>query len=778
MANIANKVLSLRPLPIDPTRCTPDKSLYEQILNNRPATSERQAKQFNLGNTHRTANPIDAADFILEREYGDSFLFDQTQHTSIFIPPTFVSKQYVKKNVALLEYDVRRDMDRLLVNLKQHSPTYWLTKELETFMNAQNKPDCIDKKSFERWILNVQIMYLVINELKTDNVTFPPITQDLGTFVQGCVEELQSRKSYVSKLLNWLGIWSYVSPLESLLSDFISQNYPIKSFKRKILALIESNPSSDSNLLWLFGLELSELGEELEHWFYDQLLPLQNNTLQDTVVLSSLTFLTNVQKKMHKETDFLIISWSRKLIISIELKRTIVGDQVFKQLEKNHRIFEERLGDQLMSGWTYFPVVCVQEDTLSINSQHYITVETEIEPWLSSIFYRFQNISTTTTSIPLDDVKNLLKILVFAIHVSKKDQVAPITSSTWVEYTSKAIENVSTSHNILFYSNQQMAIMSNDDPRYRRVIICGPFGSGKTLLLQEKAIRLNEKSEHKGKVMFICHRNLETLKTLLYHRLKIELEENRGILVEHLEGKFNVVQDRLTEKIKSRDIKALFMDEFNTWPSKIIDWIKEKVTPLVDYLWIVPSTESITKRHYEQLSTITNFSFLNLEQNFRNSKEVVQATNLQALKSKYSYREGIVMPPGNFPSGCSPLFVDSFKDAVKEIRKITDDGILVIIDFDIQPDHCFDILDELKENWRSYHTLRDDFGKDENPYKFLLDRNVLIIDNNISFGLEWSSVIVFEGDGHKGDTYHYCNYMLRCTTNLVVVKKSDGSRWL
>ena len=144
-----------------------------------------------------------------------------------------------------------------------------------------------------------------------------------------------------------------------------------------------------------------------------------------------------------------------------------------------------------------------------------------------------------TTSIPilLEEVKNLLKILVFAIHVSKKDQIAPITSSTWVEYTSNAIENVSTSHNILFYSNQQMAIMNNDDPRYRRVIIGGPFGSGKSILLMQKAIQLNDRLEYKGKVMFVVDDSRHTfgkLKTMLFHRLKIDLEEYHGIIVKNV----------------------------------------------------------------------------------------------------------------------------------------------------------------------------------------------------------------------------------------------------
>ena len=55
-ARIVQKILSLQPKPINPTRCTPLKSLYQQIITNAQSTSERQAKQFNLGNTHCTVD--------------------------------------------------------------------------------------------------------------------------------------------------------------------------------------------------------------------------------------------------------------------------------------------------------------------------------------------------------------------------------------------------------------------------------------------------------------------------------------------------------------------------------------------------------------------------------------------------------------------------------------------------------------------------------------------------------------------------------------------------
>ena len=130
---------------------------------------------------------MDAADFLLEREYGDCSFFDSNEHASVFTPPTFVSNQYMKQStVAVLDYDVKKDIERLLVNLKNHSPTYWLTRELEAFIRIQNGY-CTDKKVFDQWILNVKIMYLMIEELKDDQVHLPPTTTDLNVFVQACL---------------------------------------------------------------------------------------------------------------------------------------------------------------------------------------------------------------------------------------------------------------------------------------------------------------------------------------------------------------------------------------------------------------------------------------------------------------------------------------------------------------------------------------------------------------------------------------------------------------
>ncbi|XP_066912963.1 uncharacterized protein [Clytia hemisphaerica] len=769
MADLSQMVLSLRPETIknDPEKCTQDTSLYHQIINNSKATLKRQVKQFNLGNDFYTANPIEAADFILKREYSDSSLFDDNKSTSVFIPPTFISNQYKKSATAVLDYDIKKNFDKLLDNLNRQSPTDWLSIEFKAFMATQNG-DYIDKKSFDQWKLNLQIMYLVSEEMKPNQVPLEQSTTfELSVFVPMCIEVLLDTSTLKKEL-------------KDNLSNILEETF-LEKLKKVVKQRIKrSPPSDDSNLNWLFGLGSVEIGERIEHWFYDQLLWLKDDTLQNTVVLSGPDFYTNLRRrdKQNKEIDFLIISWERKLIISIEFKRTLIDDKAFEQLKSTRRFFEEGLGDQFKSEWKYFPVVGVENDKLSLGdkSLHYITMDTKIKPWLTSIFKEFQiaNSPTTSTSTARDEVKNLLKILVFSIHKSERGQVLPITASTWVEYASKAIESVSTSHNILFYSNQQMALMNNDDPRYRKVIIRGKIGSGKSILLQHKAIQLNGQTKYKEKVMFVVVQLTGEIEPMHYHRSRDELGE-KGIFVDelNLSKKSSDLED-YAETIKTKKIKAVFIDEFDVAPATK-EFIKELAT-FVDFLWVVPSTESLKKQNFEEWSKTVPFVLVDLDQNFRNSVQIVKETNRIAGKEDYRYKEGIAMPLGNSPGGCAPIFVDSFNKAVRKARKRSEKGgILVIAEYRIEKiDVYLDELKQLNENGKMYCSHKNDFLEGtERPYQFLKAGNVLIIDGRCSFGFDWTTIIFIEHEC-ANETYHSCNFMLRCTTNLIVVKKEKN----
>ena len=216
-----------------------------------------------------------------------------------------------------------KDIKRLLINLQEHSPNHWLCKELSLFVGYRKYP-VARLSAFQNWIFNVKILFLVSKELKDHPLNLIPTTDCLDRFVKSCINELTLKLP--------------ASPLITVLSELITN----KSARKSLLAQIAKDPPQDSNLRWLFGLELAELGEKIEHWFYEQLLTLKDDILQNTVVLSSVNFMTNVRNKMHRESDFLIICWKRKLVISVEMKQKITHvnkfDETLEQLLKNHAL--------------------------------------------------------------------------------------------------------------------------------------------------------------------------------------------------------------------------------------------------------------------------------------------------------------------------------------------------------------------------------------------------------------------------------------------------------
>ena len=316
------------------------------------------------------------------------------------------------------------------------------------------------------------------------------------------------------------------APTSNLINIFSSA----KSFK-SIEKEIRKSPPKDSRLKWFFDLQIADRGENVERSLIDELYSLKDNEiLKDTVILSSVNFLTDFANKHHQEFDFLIFSWTRKLIIDIEAKRQINDTKAFKQLNKYHSIFEQRLGDQLGPGWSFFPVVYTEKESTTLpssnekentnlsSSNHYINTNTNIETWLTSVFNVFPEHQNGQS---LQELKRVLQIIIFTIHISKKDQPRPITPSYWVEYVSDVIDSLSTANNIVFYSQQQLPLMCSNDPKYNKVFFMAGYGTGKTFLLEEKAIMLSKTDAYQDRVYYVVCNG----KSLHYFERKLKLEQ-------------------------------------------------------------------------------------------------------------------------------------------------------------------------------------------------------------------------------------------------------------
>ena len=122
---IKQRLQNLAPRTIDPNKCTNKTSIYQEIT--KPPEKKRrfdyQRKQwpkYNLGNGQTFNDPIAASEYLLQREYGETFFFKQDCHDPIFIPAEFTSNQYCKRDstTALVDFNIEQHVKRTLRNLQ------------------------------------------------------------------------------------------------------------------------------------------------------------------------------------------------------------------------------------------------------------------------------------------------------------------------------------------------------------------------------------------------------------------------------------------------------------------------------------------------------------------------------------------------------------------------------------------------------------------------------------------------------------------------------------
>ncbi|XP_066918990.1 uncharacterized protein [Clytia hemisphaerica] len=309
MATLEQEINSLASRVIDHTKCTPSTSLHQQIagsIGNQKAVLTGQIKQFDLGNGQTFQDPFLAAEELLKREYGETFLFDSNRHDPIFIPEEFMCSQYSREcATANLDPNIMGQLKKVLNNLKEQSPDDWFTKDLDQFLQTQTTTE-INQTEYDKWIFNAKVMYLVTQEHDIQRLNLPSTTSS----------------QFIPALDN-------IKPKSPLLNILVGKNKKAKVDKR-----IAKLPPQDPRLSYCFNLNLNECGEKTERSIFEKLISLKNNeTLQDIVVLSSPNFMTEVTSKKHQEFDMLIFSWTRKLIIGVEVKRTLTNNTTaFEQL--------------------------------------------------------------------------------------------------------------------------------------------------------------------------------------------------------------------------------------------------------------------------------------------------------------------------------------------------------------------------------------------------------------------------------------------------------------
>ena len=313
-------------------------------------------------------------------------------------------------------------------------------------------------------------------------------------------------QSFLEKKLNAMPTKVLNKPIITELS--VVTNLDKQDFPRKLNNWIKkclkqtTLPENDPGMMWFFHLDMAEIsGDMAESWLFEELKNAfeDANNIDKTVILHASDVAIDVESNsQQQEFDFLLLVPNRKLIVGVEVKRTFNKKKQKKKTSfKNIEILEERLSDQLGEGWTYFPILCVFNPTSDMltetrSNNHFIHSETDIRQWIQQVVNSFPE--TLNYSVSLEQLRNVLKILVFVLQMSKSsipnagDNVNPplgtIVESKWVKFVTEALKTISTKTNIIFYSNNQLPIFFNNGPEYQKVFLNGCYSAGKTFLLR------------------------------------------------------------------------------------------------------------------------------------------------------------------------------------------------------------------------------------------------------------------------------------------------------
>ena len=197
---------------------------------------------------------------------------------------------------------------------------------------------------------------------------------------------------------------------------------------------------------------------------------------------------------MAQEFDFLILSSTRKAIIPIEVKaaRTKSAQpKALKQLKKYQQIFQELFGNIFDETWQFGHTVYFHKANL--NNEEIcdacnlwtLQKDSDFQSWWKNIEDQFPKVPVVEQEDARRQLLKAFSLLLFSIHIN-----TPITTTKSIEKVMEHLSIISDTVNIIFWSEKQLPLLESQDPKFKRVIFCSTYGSGKTLIIREKIERL------------------------------------------------------------------------------------------------------------------------------------------------------------------------------------------------------------------------------------------------------------------------------------------------
>jgi hypothetical protein len=241
------------------------------------------------------------------------------------------------------------------------------------------------------------------------------------------------------------------------------------------------------------------LGGEQEEKVYNQLRKsLQENDIKNTVVVNGWKDRLT-QGNTAAEFDFLIVSEPFHTIFHVEVKTTCNTKNAFKaaeQLENGFKLINNNIPFPEKENWKYVGLIYFarNEQKKSIfcaECQKYIIGPSK-DIW-SDITKNSEQPSQAKSSN-----KTYLSILKFLLYEMFK-QESCATTQQLIKETRTTSDKMSTTKNIFFWSKEQLKVIKATKDA-KRVALTSEFGTGKTILLREKAMEILGIVEEKGTI--------------------------------------------------------------------------------------------------------------------------------------------------------------------------------------------------------------------------------------------------------------------------------------
>ena len=341
-----------------------------------------------------------------------------------------------------------------------------------------------------------------------------------------------------------------------------------------------------------------------------------------------------------REKDFFVLSLELGCIFHIEVKTTLTKDSFSKlnnQLKDGKKWIDRVFSSINQSSWKYCGISCFfkkpeKDQTFACSS--FLAIGPDgLSKIVSSLEKEIKSSRQWDPNDHLDEFKDICKAF---FYVAQGDKRAPVTRRNEMKNALEAMDKASTPESLIFWTPQQLnALEFLDQPH---MALFGYYGTGKTILLLERAKYL---AEHGERVVFgICvyHPDNEPKKTILQERVQKQLGSSVEVVLLRDYTDFLALCEHKTHVIIDEFFEMLTIPKEDGYTSpkwNELDMMTTTFTNIkhacdkLNSLWIAirPSSTTNEQDYYKEeilKKKLDCFEVINLDQVIRNPPSTIE----------------------------------------------------------------------------------------------------------------------------------------------------------